>query len=328
MTIEDQIKDGKLQYDINREAAKISALSSGKIDKYEYLTGEEILPSNQRQIIEQAKFTYSPLGKAFEKQTKTFTDQGIKQVKAIQDNKKLFNINNDDDYKDKLLHSKEREIFKDIYNKRLDKIEENNNKIDYNNLNYVVVGIGDEYNFNNVDDPLTLLNNIKKGKISMKKAIEQQYNFNKYLNIIRIGNKNDDQKRTLANISILFNARDNTIQFIQDYGSMILEAKRLAIEEQEGKGLKILTPNQMLKRLPIALAQVKAGNNSESLLNEIRQIVYSLYRSKEITKKVYNNIINLIKVLTFFELCFLNHNTKWIQSLRTQRIVKLQNITF
>ena len=67
-------------------------------------------------------------------------------------------------------------------------------------------------------------------------------------------------------------------------------------ESQEGKGLKILTPNQMLKRLPIALAQVKAGNNSESLLNEIRQIVYSLYRSKEITKKVYNNIINSINV--------------------------------
>ena len=65
---------------------------------------------------------------------------------------------------------------------------------------------------------------------------------------------------------------------------------------QEGEGLKILSPNQMLKRLPIALAQVKAGNNSESLLNEIRHIVYSLYRSKEITKKVYNNIINSIKV--------------------------------
>ena len=59
---------------------------------------------------------------------------------------------------------------------------------------------------------------------------------------------------------------------------------------------KILTPNQMLKRLPIALAQVKAGNNSENLLNEIRQIAYSLYRSKEITKKVYNNIIKSIKV--------------------------------
>ena len=64
MTIEDQIKDEKPQYDINREAAKISASSSGKIDRYEYLTGEEILPSNQKQIIKQAKFTYSPLGKA------------------------------------------------------------------------------------------------------------------------------------------------------------------------------------------------------------------------------------------------------------------------
>ena len=77
---------------------------------------------------------------------------------------------------------------------------------------------------------------------------------------------------------------------------MILEVKRLAKDSQKGEGLKILTPNQMLKRLPIALAQVKAGNNSDCLLNEIRQIVYSLYRSKETTKKVYNNIINSIKV--------------------------------
>ena len=61
--------------------------------------------------------------------------------------------------------------------------------------------------------------------------------------------------------------------------------------ETKGKGLKILTLKQMLQRLPIALAQVKAGNNSENLLNEIRQIVYSLYQSKEITKKVYNNLI-------------------------------------
>ena len=67
MTINDQIRDEKLQYDINRKTAEISDLSSGKIDKYEYLTGKEILPSNQQQIIEQAKFTYSLLGKAFEK---------------------------------------------------------------------------------------------------------------------------------------------------------------------------------------------------------------------------------------------------------------------
>ena len=83
MTIEDQIRDEKLQYDINREAAKISALSSGEIDKYEYLTGEEMLPPNQHQIIEQAKFTYSPLGKAFEKQTKTIEDQRKKQIDTL-----------------------------------------------------------------------------------------------------------------------------------------------------------------------------------------------------------------------------------------------------
>ena len=74
MTINDQIRDEKREYDINREAAKISALSSGKIHKYEYPTGEDILPSNQQQIIEQVIFTYFPLGKAFEKQIKTIED--------------------------------------------------------------------------------------------------------------------------------------------------------------------------------------------------------------------------------------------------------------
>ena len=81
MTTDDKIKDEKLQYDINREATKISALSSDKIDKYEYLTGEEILPSDQSRIIEQAKFTYSPLTKAFEKQIKTIEEQGKRQLK-------------------------------------------------------------------------------------------------------------------------------------------------------------------------------------------------------------------------------------------------------
>ena len=84
MTINDQIRDEKLQYDINRKAAEISALSSGKIDKYEYLTGKEILPSNQQQIIAQAKFAYSPLGKAFEKQIKTIEDQGERQAEVLE----------------------------------------------------------------------------------------------------------------------------------------------------------------------------------------------------------------------------------------------------
>ena len=76
MTIDDQIRDEKLQYDINKEAAKISALSSGKLHKYEYLTGKDILPSNQQQLTEQTKFMYSPLGKALDKQIKTIEEQG------------------------------------------------------------------------------------------------------------------------------------------------------------------------------------------------------------------------------------------------------------
>ena len=70
MTIDDKSRDEKFQYDINREASKISALSYGKIDKYEYLTGEEVLPLDQRRVIEQAKFAYCPLGKVFAKQRK------------------------------------------------------------------------------------------------------------------------------------------------------------------------------------------------------------------------------------------------------------------
>ena len=87
MTIDDKIIDEKLQYDINREAAKILALSYGKIDKYEYLAGEEILPSNQRQTMEQAKFTYSPLGKDFEKQTKTIEEEGKKANRCYYESK-------------------------------------------------------------------------------------------------------------------------------------------------------------------------------------------------------------------------------------------------
>ena len=92
---------------------------------------------------------------------------------------------------------------------------------------------------------------------------------------------------------MLYKARNSVIEFFDDYWSMVSEAKRKATK---GTELKILTPKQMLQKLLIALAQVEAGNNSESLLSEIRQIVYSLYQSKEITKKVYNNIIKSIQL--------------------------------
>ena len=123
MIIDDQIRDEKLQYNISREEAKIPALSSGKIDKYEYLTGEETLPSNQQQIIEQATFTNSPLGKPFEKQIKTIEDQGEQQIKAIQAIKKYGY-----DDEDSSLISKQNEIFNKLTEKRLNEITELNKK--------------------------------------------------------------------------------------------------------------------------------------------------------------------------------------------------------
>ena len=142
-------------------------------------------------------------------------------------------------------------------------------------MNYEVTTSGDEYQFNGLEDPLVFLKEIKEGKISIQEVKNTQKEFNKQLNLIRRGNKNNVQRTTLNNINNLYNARDMAIKFIEDYGSMILEAKKMA--RQKGEGLKILTPDQILKRFPIALAQIKAGNNSESLFNEIRQIVYSLY---------------------------------------------------
>ena len=126
MTLEDQIRDEKLQYYIHREAAKILALSSGKSDKYEYLTSEEILLSNQHQIIEQAKFTYSPLRKAFEKQVKTIEDQGKKQVDALAD------------LKPKEIKPRERKPNKygDYFIDKLAKIRESYKPIDFNYLTY------------------------------------------------------------------------------------------------------------------------------------------------------------------------------------------------
>ena len=119
MAIEDQISEEKLQYGINRETAKTSALLSRKIDRYEYVASEEILPSNQQQITDQAKCTYSPFGKAFEKQTKTIEDQAEKRIKAIQGKRPIKSIerftydNNDSEV---LLKVKE------IYNKFREKV--------------------------------------------------------------------------------------------------------------------------------------------------------------------------------------------------------------
>ena len=161
MTIDVQIRDEKLQYDINREAAKISALSSNKIGKYEYLTGEEILPSNQKQIIEQAKFTYSPLGKAFEKQIKTIEDQGKKQVEALKDLKPKEQTKATECKSDKNNQSIATDIFNDLIKKRKSIMNELYESVDKNKLYFEYGGPTKDVSFYEYYDSRELCNEIK-----------------------------------------------------------------------------------------------------------------------------------------------------------------------
>ena len=178
MVIDDQIRDQKLQHYINKEAAEISALSSGKIDKYEYLTGEEILPSNQQQIIEQAKFTYSPLGKAFEKQIKTIEDQGEKQIKAIQNQGHVKTIKKYDyDDEDSPLISKQKEIFNELADKRLKEITELDEKVNLNDLVYRYQGKSPNEKFYEYVCALDLINKIKNGEIKLSNIKNDQIKF-------------------------------------------------------------------------------------------------------------------------------------------------------
>ena len=192
MTIEDQIKDEKLQYDINREAAKISALSSGKIDKYKYLTGEEILP-NQREIekyVDRDKMVYKSANK-------TYNFRSFKTIRTF------------------------------------------GNKIRNNVISMTTENTEQANLLNHIED---FIKKTKPRDPILKKLKED----------------------VLTSVLSLFNGRELIYKAFESRIFQKLE------ESQKGEGRKILTPNQMLKRLPIALAQVKAGNNSESLLNEIR----------------------------------------------------------
>ena len=198
MTINDQIRDEKLQYDVNREAAKISALSSGKIHKYEYLTGEDILPSNQQQIIEQTKLTYSPLGKAFEKQIKSIEDQGEKQIKATQDKGKVKTIKKysyDDD--DTPFISKQKEIFNGLVDERLKKITDLDQRVNSNDLIYRYKGNTADAKFDEFDNALSIINKIRDGKKDLSDVKYNQEKFKSSLGEIKKGNKSKEQKNTL-----------------------------------------------------------------------------------------------------------------------------------
>ena len=209
MTIDDQIKDEKLQYNINREAAKISALSSGKIHKYEYLTGEDILPSNEQQIIEQAKFTYSPLGKAFEKQTKTIKDQGEMQIKAL---------NTFKSHKEKLTI--ENAIPKNVFNndeakKEINKTVEIEKTIDREKWVYEATEY--TYDFRNFKTIRTFGRDIYDGKIALEEADEDQSNlideienFNKKTRPQKDEEK-QEEKNVLKNLYNFYDVREKVL---------------------------------------------------------------------------------------------------------------------
>ena len=186
MTINDQIKDEKLQYDINRETAKISALSSGKLHKYEYLTGEDILPSNQQQIIEQRKFTYSPLSKAFDKEIKTIEDQGKKQVDALEklkpeETKPIEDTPNN--------QSRTKILFNDLINKRKELMSDVYDSVDYGNLYFNYVGPIKDVSFCDYMDSKELFDAIKNSQIRFSDAKNKQNEFLNKLKEVKIGKK-------------------------------------------------------------------------------------------------------------------------------------------
>ena len=161
--------------------------------------------------------------------------------------------------------------------------------VDYDDLTFECIGSTKDVSFYEYMNSKELFNAIKNSQIKFSEADNKQNAFLNKLNEAKIGKKTLEQKKVINNLEHFYKSREEVINFFTDYVEMLSDANYDS--KLKGKGLKILTPKQRLQRLPIALAQVKAGNNSENLLNEIRQIIYSLYQSKEITKKVYSNLM-------------------------------------
>ena len=158
--------------------------------------------------------------------------------------------------------------------------------VDYNNLKFEFVGPHKDVRFYEYKDSKELFNKIKNNRIKFSEVKNKQNEFLNKLSIIKIGKKTDRQKKVIDNLNKFYNSTEEVINFFRYYIEILSESNYDVKQNKTvGTGLKILSPKQMLERLPIALVQVEAGNNSESLLNEIRQIVYSLYQSKQITKK-------------------------------------------
>ena len=162
-------------------------------------------------------------------------------------------------------------IFNDLINKRKELMSELYDSVDYNNLKFEYVGPTNDVRFYGYRNSKELFSIIKNNQINFDDALKRQNEFLNKLSNIKIGKKTLEQKEVINNLEKIYLSREEVINFFRDYIQMLSDANYDARKnETKETGLKILTPTQMLQRLPIAVAQVNAGNNSGSLLNDIR----------------------------------------------------------
>ena len=348
--LDDKIKANKSQYDLDREAAKISALSSGELEKYEYLTGKDL--GYKPDVIQKAKFEYSPLGKVFNKgldesdkkegllkRLKSIEDKSGKQLKMIENKRDIqLGIKSAADIIGEKLSPEAENI--------LAKVTNQEKLIQYKCLYFKPSGVN-EFDFREYDSLKEVFLNsaIYYRNLKIEDAEGKQHEFLAIFNALeRYNPRKPDyvtaRKNLLINVKNFYNGREmiintfknkifplSTEDFFEDVhrgdkdefytprelatipelpnseneeetprGVPDLESENSVAQnrKQKAQGLKILTPEEVFSRLPISLAQLKAGNDSQKHKNEIRQLLYSLYRSKKVSKTIYNNLINAI----------------------------------
>ena len=208
-------------------------------------------------------------------------------------------------------------IFKSKYNKKINSlVEKNKKKVDYEKLR-----LSDNYQYSSEEEQerqektktdmneiIEINEYIAKEKIDLNEELFKKYfNFQRRTDMFMLLNKTKDKTKNIELVNVINSGLKDLKEEIKKMSEAEIEIEdpesiveivekilKFNEQNQQGQGLKILTPNQMLSRLPIALAQLQAGNNSNKLKNEIRQLLYSLYRSKNMTKQVYNSIMNYI----------------------------------
>ena len=235
------------------------------------------------------------MGKAFEKHLKTIEDQGLKQVGTL----KNFKPKEQTKSIERKSNNQSRAtiIFNNLFHKRKNIMNELYNAVDKNKLYFDNVGLTKYVNFYEYMDSKKRFDKLKNDQVKYDHKLNRQEEFLKKLNEVKIGKKIDEQKDVINNLDKFYHSREEVFNFFGDYTGMMFDSSYQAKpDETKRTGFQILTPKQMFQRLPIALAQVKTGNNSKVLLNKIRPIVCSFHQSKEITKKVYNNIIKSIQI--------------------------------